>query len=106
MYECVFQLKKKVGNTVHKLTLDRNEVREIWAFYEEYLTDENIWNKLKDDYGLADFAKCEDVVDAISHRYKKCVEWGSDHEFSLDEAFSENQEKIDELVKQMEGSSA
>ena len=105
MYECKYILKKQIKDTVHELTLDQNEIREIWAHYEQYLTDENIWNRIKDAYGLNDFTKYEDIIDDISHKYKKCIEWGCDHEHALDEAISEHQERLEELVKQREGES-
>jgi len=103
MYACEFILKRKFGNVAHELVLTRDDVRTIWAYYEQYLADENIWNKLRNDFGISNYSLYEDIIDAISHRYNKCIEWGCDHEYALGEAFSEHQERLEELMKQREG---
>jgi len=103
LYKCEYGFKKEIGGTTHEILLDCVDLRKIWEFYEQYLVDESIWNKLQEDYGLKDFKKCEDVIDDISHRYKKHCSNGGDHEFSLDEAIEENSKKINELVNQMKG---
>jgi len=96
-------LKKQIGDTIHEIELNCDEVRAVYNFYAQYLIDETIWNKLQADYGLTDFSKCEDLMDNISYRYNKILEWGGDPEFSFDEAISENKEQIEKLVKQQEG---
>ena len=103
MYECKYTLKKQIGDTSHKIALNQTDIQKIWAYYEQYLSDENIWNRLKNDYGLSDFAKYDDIIDDISHKYKKYIEWGSDHEHAMNEAISEHKERLVELMKQREG---
>lgn len=105
MYECAYQLKKEIDGAIHEVSLDCVDVRKIWEFYEQYLIDESILNKLQEDYELTDFNKCEDVIDSILRKYKKYFSNGGGHEFSLNEAIEEHQEKIEEIVRQMKGGS-
>jgi hypothetical protein len=98
MAECCYIIEKKINGVIHKITLDKEEMSAIWVFYDDFLIEERIENRLRDEFGITDFTGCVDTINDILHRYNKSQEYGCDEESSLSFAFDEYQERIDAFI--------
>lgn len=99
MYECSYTIKTTINGEKHEIVLSHEEIDEIWSFYKDYLLAERIWERFKNDYGVDDYAKFEEVIGCICDSYNSHRDNGSYDEYSIDAAMAEYSEQIENLLE-------
>jgi len=99
MAECSYSINREINGVMHQLLLTQDEISAIWRYYDDFLMEEHIENRLRDNYGITDYAECADIISDMIHRYNKSRGYGCDEEYSLDSAFEEMQERIKAYMK-------
>ena len=98
MADCCYILKKEINGITHELPLTCDEISLIWLHYDNFMIEEQVINKLIDDYGIKDISEFESIIDELVYRYNKNREYGCDEEHSVQFAFEEMNVEIDNLL--------
>jgi hypothetical protein len=102
MAEFNYTIEREINGVTHKLPLTRNEVYSIWFYYEDFMLEELIEDKLQNDYGISDFSKCGNVIGNLMYRYNKSRDYGCDEESSMVYAFKECADEIEKIAGEEE----
>jgi len=99
MRALTYDLTKTTGDgKTLNVSLNQDDIRQIWALYDCFLTEERVWNKLRYDYGLTNYEMHEQLVCNIAYSYGKNLDFGCDETYSITEALEEYSAQIEEAV--------
>ena len=109
MRECKFEIKNPDISNIQSertVTLDRNTIFQIWEYYEDYVLEERIRDKLLYAYGVADIpTQAQQLIDDIIDSYNQNRKHGCDEEFSFDEAIADHSDAIEALIEDIDNQS-